>query len=47
MISQEREDIEKSRKLLGRRKPSIGADKKNKTTKEPDGFLRPADKQYV
>lgn len=48
-IAQEREEIERQRKVLGKRKPnaasgSSGSGKANKNTKENDGFLRPNDK---
>lgn len=45
-ITQEREEMERQRKQLGKRKPSTnaGPSKLSKATKELDGFLKPADK---
>lgn len=45
-ISQERDEMEKQRKVLGKRKPSSAPSNFNKikTTKENDGFVRPIDK---
>lgn len=45
-VAQEREDIEKQRKLLGKRKPSAiaSSNKSQKPVKENDGFLKPSDK---
>jgi len=46
-ISQEREEIEKQRKVLSKRKPPAGASsstKPSKATKDVDCFLKPTDK---
>ncbi|ELT97268.1 hypothetical protein CAPTEDRAFT_174294 [Capitella teleta] len=45
-IAQERDNIEKQRKILSKRKPNMvgGAEKKPKANKEIDGFLKPAEK---
>ena len=49
-IGQEREEMEKQRRVLGKRKPTSAPStsaKGTKNAKENDGFLRPADKPLV
>jgi len=49
-IGKEREEVERQRKLLGKRKPPVAtaaASKQPKATKDGDVFLKPADKPLV
>jgi len=49
-IAKEREEVERQRKLLGKRKPPVAtaaATKQPKATKDGDVFLKPADKPSV
>ena len=47
-IAQDREDIEKQRKNLQKRKPPSGdAQEKKRMKKDTDGFVRPAEKSLV
>ena len=49
-IGKEREEVERQRKLLSKRKPPVAtaaASKQPKATKDGDVFLKPADKPLV
>ena len=49
-IGKEREEVERQRKLLSKRKPAVAtgaASKQPKATKDGDVFLKPADKPLV
>jgi len=49
-IGKEREEVERQRKLLSKRKPAVttaAATKQPKATKDGDVFLKPADKPSV
>jgi tousled-like kinase len=48
-IAQEREDIEKQRKILQKKKPAMGdSQEKKRAKKDTDGFIKPAEKNvYV